>query len=358
MWIEQRRFALKHLRDLGFGRKILDSVMVQEADQVIDKLLESRDGIVEIKNTFHTAIINVLWQIVASKRFDPDHPETQQIIEMLNYTFQNFSLLIQLYPSLSKFLPLRKEDQSLHQMKTMMKNMIYEHLHDIDYESPRDFVDVYLTQMKTDKNFDEEQLAVICIDFFQAGAETTSTTLLWAILFITLHYKVQEKCQAEIYEQIGTRPPSMDDMQNLPYVLATLMEIQRIAMVAPGSIPHTLIKDVVVNDYKFKKGTLFVANISKFLMDPVDFPLPKSFNPDRFLDDNGKIKRYEHFAPFGIGKRICMGETLAKNEMFIFFVRTIQRVSFQETLNRPNPDNVIFGVTRIPKPFEVKVIMR
>ena len=36
-WIEQRRFALKHLRDLGFGRKALDSIMIEEADQVIDR---------------------------------------------------------------------------------------------------------------------------------------------------------------------------------------------------------------------------------------------------------------------------------------------------------------------------------
>ena len=44
-WVEQRRFALKHLRDLGFGRKALDSVMNEEADQVIDRLiLQSKSG--------------------------------------------------------------------------------------------------------------------------------------------------------------------------------------------------------------------------------------------------------------------------------------------------------------------------
>ena len=36
-WTEQRRFALKHLRDLGFGTKSLDLVMVHEADRVIDR---------------------------------------------------------------------------------------------------------------------------------------------------------------------------------------------------------------------------------------------------------------------------------------------------------------------------------
>ena len=71
VWAQQRRFALKHLRDLGFGKKSLDSVMIEEADQLIDKLFEKNpNGIVEIQGTFNIAIINVLWEIVASKRFD------------------------------------------------------------------------------------------------------------------------------------------------------------------------------------------------------------------------------------------------------------------------------------------------
>ena len=64
----------------------------------------------------------------------------------------------------------------------MIKTLITEHLQDIDYDNPRDFMDMYLSEMKNDSNFDEEHLIVMCLDFFQAGAETTSTTLLWVII--------------------------------------------------------------------------------------------------------------------------------------------------------------------------------
>ena len=93
-------------------------------------------------------------------------------------------------------------------------------------------------------------------------------------------------------------------------------------------------------------------------MDSEVFPSPKEFNPDRFLDDKGKLKRYEQFAPFGVGKRICMGESLAKNEIFLFFVRMLQRVTFETAGCKPDPENVIMGVTRSPKPFEVKVVLK
>jgi len=51
------------------------------------------------------------------------------------------------------------------------------------------------------------------------------------------------------------------------------------------------------------------------------------------------------------------GETLAKNEMFIFFVRMMQRVKFSidQDGNVPDPENCIAAITRIPKPFQVKV---
>ena len=93
-------------------------------------------------------------------------------------------------------------------------------------------------------------------------------------------------------------------------------------------------------------------------MDPEVFSLPESFHPERFIDENGKMRKFEQFSPFGIGKRICMGESLAKNELFLFFVRMLQRISFQETKNKLDPENAIMGVTRFPKPFEVKVISK
>ena len=157
-------------------------------------------------------------------------------------------------------------------------------------------------------------------------------------MFMILNPNVQEKCQAEVSDLIGSRSPSIEDAKDLPYVMATLLEIQRLAKVAPGSLPHILMKDTVVNDYHFPKNTMFIANITKFHMDPKVFPSPEIFQPERFIDENGKYKKNDQVVPFGIGKRVCMGDTLAKNEMFIFFVRMLQRITFHQTPNKTNPN--------------------
>ena len=47
-------------------------------------------------------------------------------------------------------------------------------------------------------NFHVEQLVTICLDFFVAGSETTSTTLTWAVMYMVLYPIVQQKCQEEI----------------------------------------------------------------------------------------------------------------------------------------------------------------
>ena len=199
IWSSQRRFSLTNLKDLGFGKKSLDLTMVEEVDQVIDKLLESENGIVTMHNTFNTAIINVLWQIVASKRFEPDQPDTNKMMTMLNAQFKTGQSIRFFFPSIQKYFPLRLVDHYLIEMKDMMKEIISEHLKDIDYDNPRDFIDIYLNEMQNNANFDHEHLVVICLDFFQAGAETTSTTLLWVRISTAYFFQIILECKKSLH---------------------------------------------------------------------------------------------------------------------------------------------------------------
>jgi len=58
----------------------------------------------------------------------------------------------------------------------------------------------------------EEQLITVLMDLFLAGAETTSNTLEFAILYMVLHPDIQARVQAEIDEVIGSsRSPVYGD---------------------------------------------------------------------------------------------------------------------------------------------------
>ena len=73
--------------------------------------------------------------------------------------------------------------------------------------------------------------------------------------------------------------------------MATIEEIQRMSCVAPGSLPHVLTKNMNINGFDFPKGSIFMANMTKFLKDPLVFADPKRFLPERFLsfDDDGNM---------------------------------------------------------------------
>ena len=129
---------------------------------------------VTMDSTFNVAIINVLWQIVASKRFDPNAADTQRMMALLNMQFKAPFKGFDFFPILRKFTPATEIEKSYFEMKNMLRELIEEHMTDIDYDSPRDFIDVYLKQIhENGTNFDVNHLVVICLDFFQAGSETT-----------------------------------------------------------------------------------------------------------------------------------------------------------------------------------------
>lgn len=66
----------------------------------------------------------------------------------------------------------------------------------------------------------------ICLDLFIAGADTSSNTLSFAILYMVLNPKVQTKVQEEIDSVLGReRSPTSSDMQRFEYIFITFIII-------------------------------------------------------------------------------------------------------------------------------------
>ena len=78
------------------------------------------------------------------------------------------------------------------QKEYIWKN-IEDHEQTLDEENPRDFVDLYLLEMKTSNGFCKEDLTLSMMDFLDAGTETSSTTLKWIVLYLTVYQEIQDK---------------------------------------------------------------------------------------------------------------------------------------------------------------------
>ena len=114
---------------------------------------------------------------------------------------------------------------------------------------------------------------------------------------------------------------------------AVLLESFRTATLVGAGIPHYTTENVIVGDYIIPKGTFVIGSLYHVMNDPEYFKNPHEFNPDRFLNDQGEFVSDERVTPFGIGKRICLGQTLAEKEFYIFFAGIMQQFEMAKDSN-------------------------
>ena len=159
-----------------------------------------------------------------------------------------------------------------------------------------------------------------------------------------------------------SRPVSMEDKSNLPYTEAVIQEVLRFACIAPLAIDHFAQADIHLgkNKYFIPKGTVILPNLHRITRNAQMFPNPEKFMPERFLNQDGKYVKHDHNIPFGIGKRDCLGKSLALTEFFLFFANLMQRYNFKavnEDLKRVNIKPIV-SFTQTPHPFEVIIEKR
>jgi cytochrome P450 len=73
---------------------------------------------------------------------------------------------------------------------------------------------------------------------------------------------------------------------------------------------------------------------------------------------HSSYEKNERIIPFSIGKRNCMGELLARNEVFLFTVNLIQKIRFLPSVDKPkpNPANFSSSITNTASDFFVRFL--
>ncbi|MGH0130109.1 UNVERIFIED_CONTAM: hypothetical protein FKN15_006170 [Acipenser sinensis] len=115
-----------------------------------------------------------------------------------------------------------------------------------------------------------------------------------------------------------------------------------------------------------EEGTPVIPLLSSVLSDKTQWETPHQFNPNHFLDVQGKFVKRDAFMPFsagqcvreeqGPGQRVCLGETLAKMELFLFFTMLLQKFHFRPP-QEVSPEQLDLtptpGLTSGPQPFQL-----
>jgi cytochrome P450 len=174
------------------------------------------------------------------------------------------------------------------------------------------------------------------------------------------HPDIQKRVQEELDEAVGReRLPRWDDRSVTPFTEAVLHEVQRLGDVVPNGVVRATSRDVRFAGFNIPAGTAVMPFLSSVLKDPVVFAEPEQFKPERFLSaGDSSFTPSPHVLAFGAGKRRCLGETLAKIELYLFFTCTLHRFTAEADPCEDVDIKVQSGSVSQPPKFKVRFISR
>ncbi|XP_024066087.1 cytochrome P450 1A5-like [Terrapene carolina triunguis] len=352
VWRARRKLAQNALKTFSVSPSpnsssicLLEEHVSKEADYLVRKFLQ----LMEEKKRFDpyryvvVSVANVICAMCFGKRYDHDD---QELLSIVNVTDQfgdvaasgntaDFIPVLQYLPNstMKKFIEFNKR------FLRLLQDIVKEHYESFEKDNIRDITDSLIEQSQENKveananiQLPKEKIVNLVNDLFGAGFDTVTTALSWSLMYLVTYPDIQKKIQEELDQTIGReRRPRLSDRPMLPYTEAFILEMFRHSSFMPFTIPHCTTKDTVLNGYYIPKDLCVFVNQWQVNHDEKLWKEPSKFDPERFLHAGGtEVNKAdgEKVLVFGLGKRKCIGETIARWEVFLFLTTLLQQLEF------------------------------
>ncbi|CAK8679271.1 unnamed protein product [Clavelina lepadiformis] len=345
LWKSQRKFGLTTLRGFGVGKRSMEDRIVEEA-AFMNEWVRSQNGkAFSPLDILHKAAASNIGSVVFGQRFDYDDEILNKLISLITGVYDNaaanFALqCMNLAPILMNIPPFSTLNHHIvntfNTLLELLHNFIEQHKKTFQKNELRDFIDAFLKEMdEGNPGFTDDQLVQYVRDLFSAGTDTTATTLNWGLICL-LHYpQIQTKLREEILKVVGlTSPVRLSHAADLHYTNAFIQELMRFRTIVPLSVFHKTNENAEINGFVIPKDTGIMVNLWAVHNDPDYWKEPDIFKPERFIDEKGNFVKSSHLVAFSVGPRHCLGEQLARMEVFLFLVSLVQNFEFL-----PDPDS-------------------
>uniref|UniRef100_H2Z9F5 Cytochrome P450 2U1 n=1 Tax=Ciona savignyi TaxID=51511 RepID=H2Z9F5_CIOSA len=356
-WKRQRRFGLSTLRGFGVGKRSMEDRITEEVAYLNDAIRTHDGKAFDIQSILSNAVSNNICSIVMGRRFDYDDERFKEIMGRLARGYITL-LSVCFAGAVNHFNGIFSNKRTL--FPELLREIVEEHKASYEQDNHRDFIDAFLGEQKAEngaKTFTDTQLLQYVRDLFVAGTETTTSTVRWSLLCLIHNPETQEKLRKEIFEVLGPEKiPAFENKSKMPYTSAFIQEIYRYRTLVPLSVTHMTNEDAHISGYTIPKGTTIAPNLWAVHNDPEEWDEPNKFKPERHLDAGGNFVQLKHVIPFSVGPRHCLGEQLARMEVFIFLVSLVQKFEFlpdPKATVLPDIENGASGAAYVPLPFKI-----
>lgn len=338
-WLTLRKIGFSAIRKYADNEKL--AVLISDVVDQSTTIMLREEGQFNPTDHMFLTVYNVIASTAFGRRYEMDDPEFLHLKSTNIRVSENTFLVGDNLPKL-RYLFYYQEIR-LKKLIGLIKSVISEKYeeHKKTYVTGviRDFTDAILAakeeaELESSDSLEymiDGNLKMLLLDLFNAGIDTTRIVLMWCFLYLANYPKTQEKLREEVINNIGDRIPLQSDKNNCPHVQSFISEVLRMKPVINFTLDHTATVDTELGGYKVTKGTSIMAHILAQHMNPIMWDEPEKFKPERFLREDGTFNqgKITGFMPFGMGRRACLGEKLARADLFLLLAGFLQKIKFK-----------------------------
>lgn len=171
----------------------------------------------------------------------------------------------------------------------------------------------------------DDELVAEAVTLFIAGHETTAMTLVWTLFLLERHPAIHTALMTELNAVLGVRDPEIEDVSRMVVLDRVIKESMRILPSVPMLFLRVCADAASVGGFDMPKGSNVLISPLATHHDPVLFPQPERFMPDRWIDMTPSPYSY---LPFGVGPRSCLGMPFADRALRLILPMILQRFRF------------------------------
>ncbi|XP_051578815.1 cytochrome P450 1B1 [Myxocyprinus asiaticus] len=375
-WKVHRKVAQSTLRAFSSAnsqtKREFEQHVVGEAMDLVQMFLRlSTDGrYFNPSHEFTVAAANVICALCFGKRYGHDDPEFRTLLGRVDKFGETVGAgsLVDVMPWLQSFPnPVRSVYQNFkiinEEFFAYVKDKVVQHRDTYNPGITRDMSDAFIGVIEhgKDSSLTKDFVEGTVTDLIGAGQDTISTAMQWIFLLLVKYPSMQTKLQEQIDKVVGRdRLPSIEDRSKLAYLDAFIYETMRYTSFVPVTIPHSTTSDVTIEGLHIPKDTVVFINQWSVNHDPQKWQDPHIFNPSRFLDENGALDKdlTNSVMIFSTGKRRCIGDQIAKVEVFLFSAILLHQCSFESNPSEHLSMGCSYGLTLKPLHYIISAKLR
>jgi cytochrome P450 len=335
------------------------SLMINRIDDTVNSWIKTQGDEKDLHDEMMSLTLNIICDVIFGGALSDDISKVirDESTHMTDFLVQRFYEVLQL----PLYVPTPKNikfNASKARLDRAINTILSERMNEKSpYFEKSPFFKALLPLSK-DKNAPASLPRDEIVSFLFAGHETSANALMWTLMVLLESPELRNKLVMEIQSFVTTGPigatgtlPSLEDLQKLPLLNATIKESLRLFPPAWG-IVRECAETTTLGGHKVKKGTLvqglpYIAHrSSRYWKDPL------KFMPERFFGEDANNTAY---LPFIMGSHVCIGQNLALAEITATIFMILSRLKF-ETSEKVDFKAEAFFTLKPKNPPKIKFI--